>query len=1621
MSCRQRCFKISCMLLVFTIIISSLIVPNSYADPINKNVKAPINLIKEVERNQYLVNEEFIINYMIQPQPIPVEDIVPESYLKDKEIVLVIDSSGSMDWDINGNRNVSNKNKRMTIAKDAAKLFIDNFSDKNNVKIGLVDYDTKSKVEDIDGKELVNSKKLNKLKTRINNGLQAKGATNIGDGLRRAYWILRKSSDNDTKKYIVLMTDGEPTALSMIRKETRLEKKWTYRGWQYINIYYPIYKLDDGEVQDNKIWNFGSNDPKGYALEYANVIASQKIALEDPYIDTFIIGFSNGINKDKLQEIADNSNGFYKEAKTAEDITEVYEKLAEQIQSDLPIHGIRFQETFPEGMDIADASLGLEINGQIVTGDIGSISYMLNEETNQFEAEPFKFFIKLRGNAAGNYNLGKDGSDNNISYIDYRDIDGTDGQKSFPGIDISVYEEEPPEISAHLTDHETNNDNYSLALTIDEPAEIEVLNTEGDILWTRDERPNNYQSDKTFTIDITKSDVNGMFVNMNAKDKYNNSVEETIPLIRLMPIEIQDSTKTPEGLKGRLSLETEINSTITSIKVNGVIIAMDRLTGEGRYTQLIDLVYDENEIEISVKNDFNNTSTLKFSGITVEGPTAPPDISIKVKDGEGVRDSYEIPSDIADKKVKKILNSNIVLKGDSFADISVIGEEVDYFKYQFMNTSVEPQDMPENGWLDLDLNEETINEDVVLEKQGHLNQRAYDVSHMPTLSGNDKWSNPQEVFKTPFEATYHKSASFSTSAAEYGDWEDYNKADGTTDKRWVANSIFMKNMNVTGANGNKNQNYKESSKFWGYIKVPTDGGYKFGANSDDGSKGYITVEGETKNFVNMFKPQGSKFGTTNEVFHLKANKFYPIYLEYFNWGGWAHFEMKYSDDSSSPSTRVPADWFYPSKNITPGEYDKTIFTGSEGVKFPTESGDYYILFKTGNNNEVTREGIYGPFTVDGKVSLNLYKEVIDGNIVQEKDAFKLKYTIQPEDIKATSTYKNENGVYNESISLTNVLLEDKYPANIDIATDSGDADIVVNGESITVNMLNIEYKLTDKGGEQVYSADTVSFVVDLSTDTPGNYTLSESGKSIISFTDINKANSQMEFPAVTINAKDKNSAGLNFDRTINKSEVYLEEQFAITYEISPQRIKALDDVSNLPETEIVRDIVFTETIPEGITIKSDNLPSEVSVEGQIITYSVDSISYNLNEAEKTYEPDTESLSFEISGYGEKTGDFELGEGSLLKYKDIDELQISVSLVEIDRISIEKGDLPVPVIEAETEWTNATDVPVKITADIAEDSGVKIQYKLLKDDTDEGKEILDWTDYEGSFDIRREGETKILARTTDDSGDLSGEVSSIVKIDRTRPSINIDTPIMEDDIISESEEENVTIEGNTGKEGNIRVTVVISDKDGKEVTKIIYSDSDGNFKIDGFDVSDLADGRLTITATATDKAGNSAYDTKVVNDILSIEKERITDAKGYNGVDRIVHMIKNGKLIVKVGFTLEGTADELRVKLALKRGSENFDDEKYEFKKMKLEFKGDEHTNWDINGNTIVITSVPGNGDYEATLEFDVIKDDGAKADESKYKIIIDSFEGIKSDESDTYNPDPDPTLLINIVDDPNIL
>ncbi|EOU1136221.1 VWA domain-containing protein [Clostridium perfringens] len=242
------------------------------------------------------------------------------------------------------------------------------------------------------------------------------------------------------------------------------------------------------------------------------------------------------------------------------------------------------------------------------------------------------------------------------------------------------------------------------------------------------------------------------------------------------------------------------------------------------------------------------------------------------------------------------------------------------------------------------------------------------------------------------------------------------------------NKIFYDEMDIGGecALRYPGFQYKEADKYWGYIKPKESGWYLFGTYSDDGSRFSITKDGKIyelskSNFGlnndwgywyigqerSNFKVHGSSFYSSFTPIHLDKDKYYPIQLEYFNWGGNGCFKLgycridnyennenaqnvlgalskvvqnenyKYDKDFKSIfqqnskhyindniinkylndiqwigslGKNEEAFTLYPSKSNEPADIADEVFEGKSGVKFPKENGVYTIHYKI-----ITRE------------------------------------------------------------------------------------------------------------------------------------------------------------------------------------------------------------------------------------------------------------------------------------------------------------------------------------------------------------------------------------------------------------------------------------------------------------------------------------------------------------------------------------------------------------------------------------------------------------------------------------------------------------------------------------------
>ena len=233
-------------------------------------------------------------------------EMSPDAY-----IALVLDCSGSMDWDMAGKKTSISENKRLAILKDKALKMIDRLANLDfNIYVSVVPFSYNAN-NPHDFKNLQVESELTQVKNSIN-GLSADGATNTGDGIRRAYYRLRNKADNlkntnqiddysDITQHMMILVDGETNT----KTEKIISKSWGYVATSEYTlldvdvsgyISKGIFGYYGGSVGSHYSFAIDNNDNdyvtylgeklvKDYTLEFEGV--------KKQAINTFVIGFSN--------------------------------------------------------------------------------------------------------------------------------------------------------------------------------------------------------------------------------------------------------------------------------------------------------------------------------------------------------------------------------------------------------------------------------------------------------------------------------------------------------------------------------------------------------------------------------------------------------------------------------------------------------------------------------------------------------------------------------------------------------------------------------------------------------------------------------------------------------------------------------------------------------------------------------------------------------------------------------------------------------------------------------------------------------------------------------------------------------------------------------------------------------------------------------------------------------------------------------------------------------------------------------------------------------------------------------------------------------------------------------
>lgn len=444
---RSKFTKVNALFLVFALLLAATFVPNSVnADDFD--IQAVANLERtatpnELEFDEEIgTNNEIELNYTVEFDPVAVEDVVAPTV--PKEVVLIIDTSGSMQYDVNG---AYEGTSRMTLVKSAANAFIAKLNDVDNVKLSLIEYNTKAYAYTFGGDALADVNDNYASMIQKVNGLYANGGTNIGDAMRQAYFVLNQGN-SEAQKYVVMLTDGEPTGFSVDSITVDTTNYWQYAIGEYyyysgsnsayVKSYRNVnYKVDAGSP--SKYFVNWYSDNSNTSLNYAYAIADM-FSLTDVQSD--YIAFSDVLAANKLDGIAARAGAVAHESYNETTINEIYSDIADKITTEVALTEVRYEETLPIGMTYIDSELELSVDGQYMSYDFKDVVFKLSEDGKNYVAEPITFAVTVAPEAVGEYYIGLE----KTAGIHYIDLDGNITHQFFDPILISVNEMTNPDL-----------------------------------------------------------------------------------------------------------------------------------------------------------------------------------------------------------------------------------------------------------------------------------------------------------------------------------------------------------------------------------------------------------------------------------------------------------------------------------------------------------------------------------------------------------------------------------------------------------------------------------------------------------------------------------------------------------------------------------------------------------------------------------------------------------------------------------------------------------------------------------------------------------------------------------------------------------------------------------------------------------------------------------------------------------------------------------------------------------------------------------------------------------------------------------------------------------------------
>ncbi|MCA1038932.1 VWA domain-containing protein [Bacillus infantis] len=357
------------------------------------------------------------------------------------DVVFVFDKSGSMEDGEFGNTKMDSARSAL---KEALTYFEDN--SRNGDRFAFIPFSDKVEGDlyfSIDGKS-----NFNAIRSRLDQ-LTPKGGTNYAAALNKADAFLTGSTN---KKYIIFLTDGEPTVATINRSITYREVSSTYYGiptrlgkevTKRHDINFAITVSGNGIAQftDNKGYTrptYVDSSPFFTTEEINSIIRedirSSAVSLASKSIKLFSIGFGNDaeVDMEYLRRISEITGTVARQANKS-NISSIFQDISKDINNPSIQGEIKVDlKPFNGKVQIKEG-----LNARMDDEGNAIISFNFGYQINQAAPPPIDMTLPLVFKETGTYTF------NNIN-LTYSDLTGISRLKSHSPITIEVKADAPP-------------------------------------------------------------------------------------------------------------------------------------------------------------------------------------------------------------------------------------------------------------------------------------------------------------------------------------------------------------------------------------------------------------------------------------------------------------------------------------------------------------------------------------------------------------------------------------------------------------------------------------------------------------------------------------------------------------------------------------------------------------------------------------------------------------------------------------------------------------------------------------------------------------------------------------------------------------------------------------------------------------------------------------------------------------------------------------------------------------------------------------------------------------------------------------------------------------------------